>query len=265
MFKHINNQNQTPMKKMLILLCAIFLSLSAMAQERMVTGRVTGKDGKPIPGVHIAVKGAPAGTVSDEDGKYSIALPDGGGGGGRGGRSAVRGGGGGGGGGILVLSSVGLGTQELQIGNRSVLNAIMSEDLKELNEVLVTAQGIKREEKTLGYAVQSLKGDDLETRKSDNFVTALSGQVAGIQIKNNTNFGGSVNVIIRGASSLSGNNQPLYVIDGVPISNNNTNNIGQTSGRSGYDYGNASSDINPSDIETLTVLKGAAASALYGA
>src|SRR6218665_1882928 len=82
MFKHINNQNQTPMKKMLILLCAIFLSLSAMAQERMVTGRVTGKDGKPIPGVHIAVKGAPAGTVSDEDGKYSIALPDGGGGGG---------------------------------------------------------------------------------------------------------------------------------------------------------------------------------------
>src|SRR6218665_2913120 len=75
MFKHINNQNQTPMKKMLILLCAIFLSLSAMAQERMVTGRVTGKDGKPIPGVHIAVKGAPAGTVSDEDRKYSIALP----------------------------------------------------------------------------------------------------------------------------------------------------------------------------------------------
>src|SRR6218665_3897328 len=250
MFKHINNQNQTPMKKMLILLCAIFLSLSAMAQERMVTGRVTGKDGKPIPGVHIAVKGAPAGTVSDEDGKYSIALPDGGGGGG---------------GGILVLSSVGLGTQELQIGNRSVLDAIMSEDLKELNEVLVTAQGIKREEKTLGYAVQSLKGDDLETRKSDNFVTALSGQVAGIQIKNNTNFGGSVNVIIRGASSLSGNNQPLYVIDGVPISNNNTNNDGQTTGRTGYDYGNASSDINPSDIETLTVLKGAAASALYGA
>src|SRR6218665_970358 len=101
MFKHINNQNQTPMKKMLILLCAIFLSLSAMAQERMVTGRVTGKDGKPIPGVHIAVKGAPAGTVSDEDGKYSIALPDGGRGGGppwgvelR--RGAAAGGGGGG-------------------------------------------------------------------------------------------------------------------------------------------------------------------------
>src|SRR6218665_497565 len=125
MFKHINNQNQTPMKKMLILLCAIFLSLSAMAQERMVTGRVTGKDGKPIPGVHIAVKGAPAGTVSDEDGKYSIALPDGGGGGGggapppwglylrgsapRGGLGGKKGGtppsprGGGGGGGILVL------------------------------------------------------------------------------------------------------------------------------------------------------------------
>src|SRR6218665_3794568 len=93
MFKHLNNQNQTPMKKMLILLCAIFLSLSAMAQERMVTGRVTGKDGKPIPGVHIAVKRAPAGTVSDEDGKYSIALPDGGGGGGS--RGPGRAGGGG--------------------------------------------------------------------------------------------------------------------------------------------------------------------------
>src|SRR6218665_467047 len=244
MFKHLNNQTPKPMKKMLILLCAIFLSLSAMAQERMVTGRVTGKDGKPIPGVHIAVKGTTAVTVSDEDGKYAIAVPEGG---------------------TLVLSSIGLVTQELQIGNRSVLDATMREDLKELNEIVVTAQGIKREEKTLGYAVQSLKGDDLETRKSDNFVTALSGQVAGIQIKNNTNFGGSVNVIIRGASSVSGNNQPLYVIDGVPISNNNTNNVGQTSGRTGYDYGNASSDINPSDIETLTVLKGAAASALYGA
>src|SRR6218665_35339 len=231
-------------KKLLTLVCAAFLSLVAMAQERVVTGRVTDKDGQPIPGVHIVVKGTAAGAVSDDNGNYSISAPEGA---------------------VLLLSSIGLGAQEQAVGNRSVLDAVMSEDLKELNEVLVTAQGIKREEKTLGYAVQSLKGDDLSARKSDNFVTALSSQVAGIQIKNNTNFGGSANVLIRGSSSLSGNNQPLYVIDGVPISNNNTNSAGQTLGGFGYDYGNASSDINPSDIETLSVLKGAAAASLYGA
>lgn len=229
-------------KKLLILLCT-FLSVAAMAQERVVTGRVTAKDGQPIPGVNIVVKGVTTGTVSDDEGKYSISIPEGA---------------------TLILSSIGLISQELVVGNRSVLDVVMNEDVTELKEVMVTAQGIKREEKTLGYAVQSVKGEDLASRKSDNFVTALSGQVAGVQIRNNTNFGGSANVIIRGSSSLSGNNQPLYVIDGVPISNNNTNNLGQITGRSGYDFGNASSDINPSDIETLTVLKGAAATALYG-
>lgn len=232
------------MTKKLLILLGTSLSIAAMAQERVVTGRVTDKDGQSIPGVHIVVKDTTTGTVSDDDGKYSISIPEGA---------------------TLVLSSVGLSSQELLVGTRSVLDVVMSEELKELTEVIVTAQGIKREEKTLGYAVQSLKGDDLAARKSDNFVTALSGQVAGIQIKSNTNFGGSSNVIIRGSSSLSGNNQPLYVVDGIPISNNNTNNAGQTTGAFGYDYGNASSDINSNDIETISVLKGAAATALYGA
>jgi TonB-dependent SusC/RagA subfamily outer membrane receptor len=140
----------------------------------------------------------------------------------------------------------------------------MANDITQLSEVVVTALGIEREQKSLGYAVQEVQGEDISNVKSDNFVNALSGRVAGLQVKNNTNFGGSANVLIRGSTSLTKNNQPLYVIDGVPISNNNTNEKGQLSARNGYDYGNASSDINPNDIESISVLKGAAATALYG-
>jgi len=135
---------------------------------------------------------------------------------------------------------------------------------QDIEGVVVTALGIKREKKSLGYASQEVKGDDVNKNPTTNFLNNLSGQVAGLDIKQGTNFGGSVNVVLRGFKSFSGTNQPLFVIDGVPIVNSNVNSSSQTSGRYGFDYGNAASDINPNDIESINVLKGATAAALYG-
>src|SRR5690606_30084281 len=233
------------MKKILLVSFFAALVFGAWAQERTVSGRVTSsEDGAAIPGVNVLLKGTAMGSVTDATGSYSLTVPESGG--------------------TLVFSFIGFVTQEVEIGQRSVVDVIMTPDVTQLTEVVVTALGIEREEKSIGYAVQEVSGDEISNIKTDNFVNALSGRVAGVQIKNNTNFGGSANVLIRGSSSLTKNNQPLYVIDGVPIANNNVNNAGQTTGRNGYDYGNTSSDINAADVESITVLKGAAATALYG-
>lgn len=135
---------------------------------------------------------------------------------------------------------------------------------KEIEGVVVTALGIKREKRSLGYATQEIKGEDVNRSPTTNFINNLSGKVAGLDIKQGTNFGGSVNVVLRGFKSLRGSNQALFVIDGVPIINANVNSADQASGSYGYDYGNAASDLNPNDIEDINVLKGAAATALYG-
>ncbi len=162
----------------------------------------------------------------------------------------------------MSISYVGMKTQEVEARNNITVR--LETDTKVIDEVVVTALGISREKKSLGYAVQEVSGDAINQVKSDNFITSLSGKVAGVNIKNNTNFGGSTNVIIRGSTSLTGNNQAMFVIDGIPVDNSNTNNSGQLTGRNGYDYGNSASDINPADIESVSVLKGAAATALYG-
>ena len=135
---------------------------------------------------------------------------------------------------------------------------------RDIEGVVVTALGIKREKRSLGYSTQEVKGDDVNKNPTTNFLNNLSGQVSGLDIKQGTNFGGSVNITSRGFKSLTGTNQMLFVIDGVPVLNSNINSSDQISGRYGYDYGNAASDINPNDIETLNILKGAAAAALYG-
>ncbi|AYZ34363.1 SusC/RagA family TonB-linked outer membrane protein [Chryseobacterium indologenes] len=135
---------------------------------------------------------------------------------------------------------------------------------KEIEGVVVTALGIKREKRSLGYATQEVKGDAVNKNPTTNFLNNLSGKVAGLEIKQSTNFGGSVNVVMRGFKSLLGDNQALFVVDGIPILNNNINTTSQNTGGGGYDYGSAISDINPNDIETVNVLKGAAATALYG-
>ncbi|PWN70061.1 SusC/RagA family TonB-linked outer membrane protein [Chryseobacterium phosphatilyticum] len=136
---------------------------------------------------------------------------------------------------------------------------------KEIEGVVVTALGIKREKRSLGYATQEVKGEAVNKNPTTNFLNNLSGKVAGLEIKQSTNFGGSINVVTRGYKSILGDNQALFVVDGVPVMNKNINSTNQTNGAGGYDYGSSVSDINPNDIETINVLKGAAATALYGA
>lgn len=136
--------------------------------------------------------------------------------------------------------------------------------IDKLDEVVVTAFGISREKKTVGYAVQEVGGGEVTKAKADNFMASLSGKVAGVNVTQSGTMGGSANVVIRGYKSLTGNNQALFVVDGIPISNQIANTSNQNTGRGGYDYGNAAMDINPEDIESVSVLKGAAATALYG-
>ena len=234
------------MKKIMLLLAFFAIGLQVlMAQTKEISGTVTSaENGETIPGVAVSVKGTTLGTITDMNGTYTIRVP----------QEAQN----------LVFTFVGMGTQEVPIGNQTRINVAMTSELIAVDEVVVTALGITRDKKSLGYSVQAVSGEDINNVKNDNFVTSLSGRVSGIQVKNNTNFGGSTNVVIRGSTSLTGNNQALFVVDGVAIDNSNTNNIGQLEGRNGFDYGNAAADINPNDIESISVLKGAAASALYG-
>jgi TonB-linked SusC/RagA family outer membrane protein len=233
------------MKQILLFCLATIVSVGAFAQEMNVSGRVTdATDGVPLPGVNVVVKGTTNGTVTDTDGRYNLTVPN---------PSST-----------LVFSFIGLVTQEIDIAGRQVVDVPMASDVTQLSEVVVTALGIERKRNELPYAAQQVTGEQITTTRNANFVNALSGKVAGIDIKTNNNLGGSTNVVIRGYKSITGNNQALFVIDGVPVSNANNNSVQQRNGGTGVDYGNAAADINPDNIASINVLKGAAASALYG-
>lgn len=235
-------------KLLLIFLFVSGLVAQASAQDRTVSGKVSSsEDDSTLPGVTVVLKGTTTGTTTDLDGNYKLSVPSEGG--------------------TLVYSFVGLATQEVEIGARSVIDLVMDPDAEQLNEVVVTALGISREKASLGYSVQEVDGAQLEQSKEVNIVNALQGQVAGVQINGTTSaIGGSSRITIRGANSLTGNNQPLFVVDGVPMDNRNFATQTQQNGfgSGAYDYGNSASDINPADIESMSVLKGAAATALYG-
>ncbi|MET3113042.1 TonB-linked SusC/RagA family outer membrane protein [Pedobacter sp. CG_S7] len=234
------------MKKLLQSLFVLMLFAgTAIAQQRTITGTVTGKDdGLPIPGVTIRVAGSTIGTSASSDGKYVISIP----------ANATQ----------LEFSSLGFINQSKLIGTLTVINVVLASDAQSLSEVVVTALGIRRAKSELPYAAQEVKGEDLTRTRDVNFINGLSGKVAGLDVKQSNSMGGSTNVVMRGYKSLTGNNQALFVIDGVPISNANNNTVDQNRGAGGYDYGNAAADINPDDIASVNVLKGAAASALYG-
>ncbi|GGG21429.1 SusC/RagA family TonB-linked outer membrane protein [Christiangramia forsetii] len=227
----------------LTLLLAFVVQIT-FAQEQTITGMVTDSDGLPLPGVNVLVKGTSTGVQTDFDGNYSINANVGD---------------------VLAFSFVGLKTAEYTVANNTEIDVVLEADAAQLDEVVVTALGIKREKKSLGYATQSVEGSEVSDVPTTNFMNSLSGKVAGLNIKSSGTPGGSSNIVIRGNSSLTGNNQALFVVDGTPISNSNSNTSDQTRGRGGYDYGNAAMDINPNDIASINVLKGAAASALYGA
>ncbi|SDL05254.1 TonB-linked outer membrane protein, SusC/RagA family [Catalinimonas alkaloidigena] len=234
------------MRKLLLAFLSLSLFIGEGWAQKTVSGRVTSEaDGVALPGVNVLVKGTTAGTITDYDGKYQLEVPS----------SATT----------LVFSFIGMTSQEVELGNRSVVDVVMSEDAKQLSEVVVTALGIEREEKALGYAVQEIDGSALTTVKETNVVNSLAGRVAGVQIKGSPgNMGGSASINIRGIRSVSGNNQPLFIIDGTPISNDNFNSDDTQGADGGRDYGNAAQDINPDDIANISVLKGPSATALYG-
>ncbi|SHM32631.1 TonB-linked outer membrane protein, SusC/RagA family [Salegentibacter salegens] len=234
---------RTKFSSILTLLLVLVVQIT-FAQERTITGTVVDEDGLPLPGVTVLIQGTNTGTQTDFDGNYSIPATQGD---------------------VLVYSFVGMQTAEYTVANNDTIDVTLTTDSAQLDAVVVTALGIKREKKSLGYATQEVDGSEVSDVPTQNFVNSLSGKVAGLKVSSSGTMGGSSNVVIRGSSSLTGNNQALFVIDGTPVSNANTNRTGQDAGRGGYDYGNAASDINPNDIASINVLKGAAATALYGA
>lgn len=236
---------QTKLVGCLVAGILLFVCGWADAQGIRVSGTVTDRaENSEIVGATVQVKGTTRGTVSDFDGRYSIEVngPDA----------------------VLVFSYIGFKAREITVGNQSVINVSLETSEEELTEVIVTALGVERETKALGYAVQAVDGDRFTEARETNVINSLSGRVAGVQITNSTSgIGGSAKVTIRGESSLNINaNQPLFIVDGIPISNNIVGSSG--AGGQEVDYGNAAGEINPDDIASMSILKGPAAAALYG-
>lgn len=219
-------------------------ALMAQSVQHTVAGNITSsEDGMPLPGVSIVLQGTSQGVTSDFDGNYSINVPNGNG--------------------TLIFSYLGFESQQLAVNGRTTINVTMEPGAEALDEVVVTALGIKREDKSLGYSVENVAGEELTRVAQENVLNSLSGKVAGVTLNSTGGTGSSVSMVIRGAISLSSDNQPLFVVDGVPVSNS-LNNIGGFGDRNAVDYGNAISDLDPNSIEDVSILKGPSAAALYG-
>ncbi|AGA79643.1 SusC/RagA family TonB-linked outer membrane protein [Echinicola vietnamensis] len=216
---------------------------SKEARRAKIDGVVFDEEGNPLAGATVKIKGATTGTITDLDGKFSLEVP---------GSETV-----------LVISYVGFHSKEMAVGNQTNLRITLQGAYQNLEGAVVTALGIRREERSLGYAVSEVSGKDFERGGQDNMLKSLAGRVPGVSINSTGGPGSSVSMIIRGITSLSGDNQPLFVVDGVPVINS-LNNISQIGNDNKVDYGNAMSDINPEDIESVSVLKGPSAAALYG-
>ncbi|WP_103070624.1 SusC/RagA family TonB-linked outer membrane protein [Aquimarina sediminis] len=231
-------------KLLIFLMFVLFVSSNvAFAQnKKTVSGTVTGEDGIPLVGVNVIEKGTSNGTSTDFDGNYNVVVSN---------SSSV-----------LVFSSLGFEEKEIVVNEKTNIDVVLIGSDELLGEVVVTALGIKKTTKALGYSLTEVGGDELSTIKLPNAVNSLQGKIAGVNVtQNSTGAAGSSRVIIRGSSTLTGDNQPLYVIDGIPISNVNNGSAGLWGGSDG---GDGISSINPDDIESVSVLKGGAASALYG-
>ena len=225
------------MKKILLLMCAIVVALGSYAQTTTVSGTVSSaEDGTAIPGVNVLLKGTTNGTVTDGDGKYTLSVPPTGG--------------------VLVFSFIGLKAQEIDINGRATIDISLALDATELNEIVVSATGIERNAKEIVYANQTVRGEDLLSTPNKNTLEALRGKTAGVRLSTGSgSVGASTRIVLRGEGSLTGNNNALIVVDGMPI-NNETTSGGSGSSTSGYaDHGNRFNDINPDDIESVTILK----------
>ncbi|MHA4811841.1 SusC/RagA family TonB-linked outer membrane protein [Flavitalea flava] len=232
----------------LLLSLAMFLN----AQTKEITGKITDSTGNPISGASIKIKGVKGGTSASTDGSFRIGAPQNG---------------------TLIISAIGFEPQEVKVANSNNVSIQLRTGASRLmNEVVVTSLGIKREKRSLTYSTQEIKGDALVAARQDNIVNGLAGKVSGVQVTNSTGMpGSSARIVIRGATSLTGENQPLFVVDGVPIDNSEAGAIdalNQGPDNVSLNQGSTSNrgiDIDPNIIETVNILKGAAATALYGA
>jgi TonB-linked SusC/RagA family outer membrane protein len=243
------------MRKILLLYFTVFgllITQSMVAQQKTVTGFVADvSTNEALPGVNVVVKGTTRGYSTDVNGRYSISASQGD---------------------ILVFSSVGYQPLEVTVGSSNQLDVKMTSDVQNLGEVVVTAEfGMKRVARAVGSSAQNIKATEIIESGRENFISSLQGRVAGMTVTSTSGAPGSSNtVVLRSVTSISGNNQPLYIIDGIPMNNSTFNPINQTSSANEYysvrnlDYTSRGSDLNPEDIESMTVLKGAAAAALYG-
>ncbi|MCB0485736.1 MAG: SusC/RagA family TonB-linked outer membrane protein [Flavobacteriaceae bacterium] len=227
------------MRKKIITSFLVFITSTfslLFAQTLTVSGKVSDVDGNALPGVNIQVKGTSTGASTDFDGNYQIIANQGD---------------------VLIFSFIGFATKEIPITSQT-LNVLLEESTNELNEVVVTALGIKKEKKALGYSVQSINSDELLEGNQNNMINSLQGKVSGVTVVNSGGApGASTVILIRGGTSITGNNQPLIIVDGIPIDNSTNSSLEVASA-------NRASDINPEDIENISVLKGPAAAALYG-
>ena len=230
------------MRKILLMcIAALFWTGIAFAQDRTITGKVIDETGSPLPGVNVSVKGTTRGVATDVSGNFSLNISN-----------DDK---------LLLFSFVGYRSIEQSIGNQSVINVSLSSENQSLNEVIITAQGISKDKKSLGYAATSINSDEIG--QNTNPINAIQGKIAGANITAGSNSpGSSSRIVLRGPTSFAGNNQPVFVIDGVISSNANTQNTDYLNNQ--VDYGNRGNDINPNDIESISVLKGPAAAALYG-
>ncbi|HEV2146456.1 MAG TPA: SusC/RagA family TonB-linked outer membrane protein [Longimicrobiaceae bacterium] len=230
------------MNKLLVAMttaCLVLGAEHASAQGRVVTGTVTSSTGQPLAGVVVTVRGTNVRAVTDADGRYSIQVPAG----------ADR----------LVFTGQSVTTSDAAISGNTV-NVTLAPQAVALEGLIVTALGITQQERAVGTSVQAVRGEELTQARETNLVNALAGKAAGVTVTNAGPQGGSSRIVIRGANSISGNNQPLFVVDGVPIDNSSP----RLAGYGGVDYGNAAQDINPNDVESISILKGPNAAALYG-
>src|SRR5699024_2240386 len=236
-------------RKLLYAVAACLISAgTAFAQTGSLSGAVTDESsGETLPGVNVFIPGLDRGTATNAQGAFSIGNLEYG-------TYTVR------------ATFIGYATfeQEVTIDQETVtLDIALTSELQELDDVIVTAYGIERQVNDLSYSAQNVDSEDLQTG-SGSFMDALSGRVAGMEVTSKSAVGSSTDIVLRGANSLTGNNQVLFVVDGVPYANNRFNTDDMEAGFAGYDFGNTASDINPDNIASMTVLKGAAAAALYG-
>ena len=231
------------MRSISVMLALLLCNFIAGAQNKTITGKVQDQNGAAIPGATVVIRGTHTGAAAGSNGDFTLSAATGN---------------------VLVASAINFDTATVTVGAETNLTITLRSQVATINEVVVTALGITRRRNTLPYAAQVVNNSEITKTRTDNFANALSGKVAGLYVKQNNNIGGSTNIVLRGYKSITGNNQALIVVDGIPVNNNNYNSSDQQQGFAGYDYGNAGADINPDDIESVNILKGAAATALYG-